>query len=420
MSPDAVVVGAGLAGLTTGVRLAQAGLRTTLVAKGPGATHLSPATIDVLGYAPDLVERPAAALASFVAERTDHPYARLPANMVAASVDWLRALVPSLAYVGTIEENLLLPTAVGVPKPSAFVPGAMAAGDLRSGGRFAFAGLRALKDFYPRLLAENLSQAKLPTGMTVDARAVPLTDPGAEADVTPLGYARMFEDREFRSVVAAELLPRLEPGESVGFPSVLGVREHRTTWLDLQDRLGTPVFEVPTLPPSVAGIRLFNALRDAFVRAGGRLLIGSTATGAEMRDGRVTHVVIQTAAARPTPVDARWFVLATGGFAEGALFLDSHGEVHESVFGLAVSGVPAVGEPRFVPRYFDDQPMARAGISVDERLRPLDIEGNVAFRNLFAAGAALGGAEPWRELSGNGLALASGFAVASAIVEEAS
>ena len=105
---------------------------------------------------------------------------------------------------------------------------------------------------------------------------------------------------------------------------------------------------------------------------------------------------------------------------EGALFLDSYGEVHESVFGLAVTGVPPVGESRFVPRYFDDQPMARAGISVDERLRPLDLDGNVAFRNLFAAGAALGGAEPWRELSGNGLALASGFAVASAIVERAS
>jgi glycerol-3-phosphate dehydrogenase subunit B len=417
MNRDVVVVGAGLAGLTAGVRLAQAGLRTTVVAKGPGATHLAPPTIDVLGYAPDLVERPTAALDSFLAERPDHPYARLPAATVSASVDWLRAMVPSLAYVGTIEENLLLPTAVGVPKPSAVVPEAMAAGDLRSGGRFAFAGLRALKDFYPRLLAENLSQAKLPTGVTVDARAVQLTDPGAEADVSSVGYARMFEDREFRSVVAAELLPRLEPGESVGFPSVLGLHEHRTTWLDLQDRLGRPVFEVPTLPPSVAGIRLFHALRDAFVHAGGRLLLGSTAAGAQTHDGVVTHLVIQSAAARPTPIEARWFVLATGGFAEGALFLDSYGEVHESVFGLAVSGVPPAGEPRFVPRYFDDQPLARAGISVDERLRPLDLERSVAFRNLFAAGAALGGAEPWKELSGNGLALASGFAVASAIVE---
>jgi len=420
MSPEAVIVGAGLAGLTAGVRLAEAGLRTTLVAKGPGATHLAPATIDVLGYTPDLVERPAAAFPSFAAERPDHPYARLSADIVAASAEWLREHVPSLTYVGTIEENLLLPTAVGVPKPSAFVPEAMAAGDLRPGGRFAFAGLRALKDFYPAYLADNLSQAKLPTGVTVDARPVHLTDPVTEADVSPIGYARMFEDLEFRSVVAAELLPRLEPGESVGFPSVLGLHQHRTTWLDLQDRLGRPVFEVPTLPPSVAGIRLFHSLRDAFVRAGGRLVMGSTAVGAGTRNGVVDNVVIQTAAARPTPVEARWFVLATGGFAEGAIFLDSYGEVHESVFGLAVSGVPAAGEPRFLPRYFDDQPTARAGITVDERLRPVDAEGNVAFDNLFAAGAALGGAEPWRELSGNGLALASGFAVASAIVERAS
>ena len=73
MNRDVVVVGAGLAGLTAGVRLAQAGLRTTVVAKGPGATHLAPPTIDVLGYAPDLVERPTAALDSFVAERPDHP-----------------------------------------------------------------------------------------------------------------------------------------------------------------------------------------------------------------------------------------------------------------------------------------------------------------------------------------------------------
>jgi glycerol-3-phosphate dehydrogenase subunit B len=420
MSPDAVVIGAGLAGLTAGIRLAQAGLRTTVVAKGPGATHLAPATVDVLGYAPDLVERPAAALASFVAARPDHPYARLPEDAVAASAEWLRALVPSLGYAGTIDENFLLPTAVGVPKPSALVPESMSAGDLRSGGRFAFVGLRALKDFYPRFLADNLSQAKLPTGVTVDARAVPLADPGAEADVSPLGYARMFEDLEFRSVVAAELLPKLEPGESVGFPSVLGLREHRTTWLDLQDRLGRPVFEVPTLPPSVAGIRLFNALRDAFVHARGRLLLGTTVAAAETSDDVVTHVVVQAAAARPTPIEARWVVLATGGFAEGALSLDSHGEVHESVFGVAVSGVPAAGEPRFVPRYFDDQPMARAGIAVDERLRPLDLEGNVAFRNLFAAGAVLGGAEPWRELSGSGLALASGFVAASMVVEGAS
>jgi len=47
---DTVVIGAGLAGLTAALRLAEAGQRVAVLAKGVGATHLSPATIDVLGY----------------------------------------------------------------------------------------------------------------------------------------------------------------------------------------------------------------------------------------------------------------------------------------------------------------------------------------------------------------------------------
>ena len=56
MSADAVVIGAGLAGLTAAIRLAEGGLRTVLVAKGVGATHLAPSSIDVLGYAPERIE----------------------------------------------------------------------------------------------------------------------------------------------------------------------------------------------------------------------------------------------------------------------------------------------------------------------------------------------------------------------------
>jgi glycerol-3-phosphate dehydrogenase subunit B len=38
--------------------------------------------------------------------------------------------------------------------------------------------------------------------------------------------------------------------------------------------------------------------------------------------------------------------------------------------------------------------------------------------NVHAAGALVAGAVPWRELSGNGLALATGLAAADAILEE--
>ena len=46
---DAVVIGAGTAGLVAGARLAEGGARVCVLAKGVGSTHLAPGTIDVLG-----------------------------------------------------------------------------------------------------------------------------------------------------------------------------------------------------------------------------------------------------------------------------------------------------------------------------------------------------------------------------------
>ncbi|HZP90116.1 MAG TPA: glycerol-3-phosphate dehydrogenase subunit GlpB [Actinomycetota bacterium] len=420
MRSDAVVVGAGLSGLVAALRLAEAGLKTTVVAQGVGSTHLSPASIDVLGYAPDLVESPARALPAFLAEHPEHPYARISLELIEQSVAWLRERAEGLGYTGSLRENLLVPTAAGVPAPTAVVPASMAAGDLRSGGRFAFVGLRAMKSFHPAYLAENLAQAKLPSGAGIEARAVRITEPGSEPDVGALDYARAFEDAAFRRAVASELKVQLQSGEAVGFPAVLGLDRHAEVRRELEEALERPVFEVTGLPPSVPGIRLFRALRSAFRRAGGRLVMGAVVVGAGTSERSVTSLSVRAAAGRTTAYEARWFVLATGGFASGALHVDSYGEVRETALGLPVAGVPPVEEPRFLPGVFDDHPMSRAGLAVDERLRPLGPEGAAAFHNLFAAGAVLAGAEPWRERSGNGLALATGFAAASHILEDAS
>ena len=66
------------------------------------------------------------------------------------------------AYTGSLDENLLLPTAIGVPRPSAVVPETMAGGDLRggeAGGDIVVVGFRALKDFHAALLADALGRS---------------------------------------------------------------------------------------------------------------------------------------------------------------------------------------------------------------------------------------------------------------------
>ena len=418
-SYDTVVIGAGLAGLTAALRLAEEGQRVAVLAKGVGATHLAPATIDVLGYAGGAVASPAQALPEFIAANPDHPYRRLFLEPLRASVDWFKTRLADHGYRGGLDENFLVPTAVGVAKPTAVVPETMSAGDLRRGGRFVFVGLRGLKDFFPAYLADNLARAPLPGGASVSARAVELAPPLAEAgDVSGAGFARRFEQAEFREAVLQELDRHLVPGEIVGFPAVLGVGNAHEVWHELEAGLGHPVFEVPTLPPSVQGLRLYGTMTGALRREGGRLVVGTTVTGVESSDKRVDAVVAQTGG-RPLTYRARSFVLATGGFASGGLQMDSFGTVRETVFHLPVAGLPGPNQPRFEQGYFDEHPISRAGVAVDDNSRPVDASGVPAYENLHAAGATLGGAVPWREGSGNGLSLASGYAAASAILEAA-
>ncbi len=408
---DAVVIGAGTAGLTAGACLAEGGARVCVLAKGVGSTHLAPGTIDVLGYGPDRVESPAAGLEQLVAARPDHPYALLGLEGVAEALRWFSARVesgplPGYRYVGDLERNRLLPTALGALRPSALVPETMAAGEAAAGERLCIVGSRSLRDFHAALCASNLLRAGF------DARAVDIEIEVDRADENALGLARRFDDPAWRAGFAARLAIKLGAGARVGLPAMVGARDPHGAWSDLQQRLGRPVFEIPTLPPSVPGMRLFEILRSALRRAGGRLVLGAEVVAHE-RSGPGISSVSTAASGHPVRYAAPWFVLAAGGFASGAIELDSSWSTHERVLGLPLRGVPAAGEPRFHGDYRAEQPMSRVGVAVDAELRAEGAE------NVLVAGAALPGAVPWRELSGEGIALASGYRAAQLILARA-
>jgi glycerol-3-phosphate dehydrogenase subunit B len=407
---DVMVVGAGVAGLTAGVRLAEAGARVCVVAKGVGSTHLAPGTVDVLGYAPERVDSPAAALPDFVAAHPEHPYALLGADAVAPALDWFAERVaagakPGYRYVGDLDRNLLLPTALGVARPSALVPATMAAGDASDERPYCIVGLRPLRDFHAALCAANLAQA----GHAARAQAVEIELDRPEANA--LGLARRFDDASFRAAFAGRLNAQLHGDERVGLPATLGIRDPHAAWADLERRLDRPVFEIPTLPPSVPGMRVYDILTKALRAAGGRLVIGSEVVGAERTGDRVTAVRAD-ASGHEVVYGARWVVLATGGFASGGIALGSDWMTRERVLELPLRGVPGPGEPRFGPDYFGEQPLSRVGVAVDASLRAEGTE------NVLVAGAALPGAQPWREGSGEGLALTSGHRAAELVLAE--
>ncbi|MHB1523431.1 MAG: anaerobic glycerol-3-phosphate dehydrogenase subunit GlpB [Candidatus Dormibacteria bacterium] len=409
MGTDAVVLGAGTAGMVAALRLAAAGASVLVLAEGEGGLPLAPAQIDVLGYRPELVLDPLGELAGFLESRPDHPYQLVEAGEVGASLDWFLELSAPLGYTGSPRLNRLHPTGLGALRPTCLVPETMAAGDLSDGGSVLVVGLKGFRDFHASLLAENLALAHPPSGAVVRARAVQVSLPGDPRDLRPQLLVRRLEERGVLAELGREIRSRLEQEDLVGVPAVLGLESSHEVWQGLQELVGRPVFEIPTPPPSQPGQRLQQHLFRALRRLGGEVRLGARAAGYRARGDRLVAVKVVTAA-REVEIPADHFVLATGGIGTGGITAGPDGEPREEVFGARVSRGGAPEQP--LVEYMATQPLDRVGVEVDEEQRPLGGGGGALFENLWAAGAALAGAEPWREKSGEGISLATGFRAA--------
>lgn len=413
MTTHVVVVGAGLTGLVSAIRLREAGAEVSLVTKGIGGFQLGQGTIDVLGYAPQPVTGPVLdALPEFVGHNPYHPYAILGADAVRVGVDYLRTLIPDL-IAGDLGHNYFLPTPVGALRPTALPQPSMVAGECVDGKKMLFVGLRQLKDFWPELIAGNLARTELPDGGRLEARHAWIDLPAREGEVdsSPLTYARAMDDPEFRRRFIAELKRVIEPGETIGLPGVLGL-EDRGAWRDVQDQVGQPVFEISTIPPSVPGMRLNDDLTRIAKDARVNFVLGSPVSGAVTDGKRITAVCTETAG-RTTEVACDHVIFVPGGFESGAISVDSFLRVSEPALGLPVwkpDGPLVVEDP------FAAQPLFGAGVRVDEQMRVLDADDEPVYENLHAAGGILAGAFRWMEKSGEGIALASAVRAVDSIL----
>jgi glycerol-3-phosphate dehydrogenase subunit B len=172
------------------------------------------------------------------------------------------------------------------------------------------------------------------------------------------------------------------------------------------------------LPPSVPGLRLTQALRRLLAARGVRVEVGMEVTGVKVENGAVQWVETSTSS-RPLVHRAAQFVLATGGVLGGGFNSDHSGRFWETVFDLPLT-VPQDRTQWFRPQFFDEegQPVFRGGVAVNRSLQPVDAQGRLMLSNVHVAGGALAGADSILERSLEGVAIATGVAVAEAILAE--
>jgi glycerol-3-phosphate dehydrogenase subunit B len=191
---------------------------------------------------------------------------------------------------------------------------------------------------------------------------------------------------------------------------------------DLQEQLEMPVFEIPTLPPSIPGLRLQKILEAAIEKHGGVVLNGlqvvnsSFTPAQDSSQQKKALVSMETKAAwRRIAHPARYFILATGGILGGGLLASMTGELTEPITGAPVSA-PAHRQDWFMQIQPDchflspvEHPIFQAGIPVNGSFQPATPEGNPLIENLYAIGSLLAGADAIHERSREGIALVSGY-----------
>jgi glycerol-3-phosphate dehydrogenase subunit B len=425
-SADVVVVGAGLAGMLTAVRLAEGGARVVVLSEGNGTLHWAGGPIDV-GFTTRAAD--AAGAVKALARRAGHPYALLGTD-VAPALDWFLELTTDLGlpHAGSLDGGFgPLPTGIGGVRPVSVVPAAQAAAlePWAPGERLVVAGQAGFKDFWPRAVASSLARPEVWRGFSRPARVTGITVewPGLHErrNLNALRIAEAFDNEDWRTAaldVTARAVASTGPGPlRVGLPAVLGLRDHPRALAEAAARIGAPVIELPLVPPGIPGIRLHDVLRAKLRARGGRVLIGERVARVEKARRRVTAVAT-TAATRELVTHVGALVLATGGIAGSGLVGEPSGVIRETVLGLPVEGLPIETWLSGDPLDPGSLPIAAAGLRTDDALRPVDpqrpAEGPL-LDNVRVVGALLAGQQWMIERCGDGVSLASAWRAAASL-----
>jgi glycerol-3-phosphate dehydrogenase subunit B len=207
----------------------------------------------------------------------------------------------------------------------------------------------------------------------------------------------------------ALIKPLLGDAHVVGLPALMGLGRSSEVHAAFETGLGVPVFEIPTMPTSVPGLRLLGAL-ESVVSARGVTRRQLCSVRALTFDGGTATMELDGVPGGER-IQASAVVLATGRFSGRGLTADRQ-SVRESILGLPVQQ-PASREAWHLRDFLDPAGHAinRAGLKTDDAWRPLDANGKPAWENLFAIGSILAEQDWMRAKCGSGLAIATAWAV---------
>lgn len=426
MNFDVVIIGGGLSGLTCGIALQEQGKKCVIINNGQAAIDFSSGSMDLLSQLPSgrkilSLEQNYTALYQ---QLPQHPYCLIGKEKTLAKAQQFEQLAAflNLDLVGSHLQNHLRITPLGGLRSTWLSPNSVPT--VQGNEPFAYQkiavlGIEGYHDFQPQLLADNLKQ----------------TPPFAHCELST-AYLHIPEldqlrdnAREFRSVNIAQLLEHKlafadlvkeiqqasQGAEAIFLPACFGL-DDQSFFNALKQAVGLAIFELPTLPPSLLGIRQHKQLRARFEQLGGLMLNGDKALKAKFDNGKVSHIYTQLH--QQDPIVAEHFVLATGSYFSNGLVAEFE-QIFEPIFHSDIIGCKTFDKTDRLSwtanRFSAPQPYQSAGVAINSRCQ-VQKEGEFV-PNLYAIGNVLGGFNSLELGCGSGVAVVTALTVADEILK---
>ncbi|HHQ6539351.1 TPA: glycerol-3-phosphate dehydrogenase subunit GlpB [Serratia fonticola] len=419
MQFDAVVIGGGLAGLSCAIRLAEHGKRCAVVSSGQSALYFSSGSLDLLAHLPDgsPVASPLSALSELAQQAPQHPYSLMGAAQVAALATQAEQLLQRCGWQmqGDSSQNHLRVTPLGTRSATWLSPQAIPVSPLDGKlpwQNIAVLGIEGFLDFQPQMAASSLIQEQ---GLKAEVAFLhlPVLDRlrNNPSEFRAVNIARVLDLPEHLALLAEEITRQAGEAEAILLPACLGLEDDEPL-MTLRRLVGKPVYLLPTLPPSVLGMRLHQALRQRLQQLGGVFMPGDSVLRASFDGQRVTG--LYTRNHTDIPLRAQQVILASGSFFSNGLVAAFDG-IREPVFGLDVYSKTERADWSDA-NLFAPQPYLQFGVQTDTALRAL--KQGEAMTNLYAIGAVVGGYDPLQQGCGAGVSLLGALHVAQQILAQ--
>ncbi|WED24778.1 glycerol-3-phosphate dehydrogenase subunit GlpB [Vibrio sp. JC009] len=433
MHYDVIIIGGGVAGYSAGMRCLENGLRTAIVSSGQSALHFSSGSIDLLSHSPvtgEVMEYPLQEIEKLAEIKPNHPYAKLGTEKIAEAMAWYtkamdRAGLP-LTHLESKANHFRIST-MGTLKATWLSQPYVKKLDfsfeaLRNIKCIMMISLEGFRDFQPKIAQDNLRRYAEFNRLEIHTRLINITGFGQinrnPNEFRSIDISRILrEEAQFQELVN-QLMSVATPDDLVVIPSIMGNGDGLALLDKLRKQTGLMLHEVPTMPPSLLGIRIEDVMMRSFIKNGGSLLKGDEVLSGEVGEinGALSISSLRTRKMAEIELTADHYVLASGSFFSKGMVAKQN-SIIEPIFNLDISETG----PRaswYQKDFFTKDPHAflSFGVETDNQLLPF-INGKKV-TNLFCTGSVLSGYNPVAHGCGGGVAICTAYAAVDHILAE--